>query len=201
MFKPILVSLALFLAFPALAKVKILQPTARQEMAAPAAGKAQVVFLRASKYFPTMLTYLYEKQPERDAFISAIGGMNKVVVDVEPGERMFVSSNGIGTHFLKANVEAGKRYYVLVRPIHGYGFQLRPMRRDGSTDYNTRVPEFAEWLAKTVQVETTADQAAVLRQQVRRTLDPTYDKGWAEWTAKTPEQIAELTLNAADGGE
>jgi len=201
MLKQIVMTMALIVAAPVPAKIKMVQPATNQEVPAPTIGKAQIIFLRPSRYFTTMLTYLYEKQTDHDVFISAIGGVNKVVYDVEPGKRMFVSSNGIGTHFMNASVEAGKRYYVLVRPIHGYGFQLRPLRKDGTTDYNTRLPEFSEWLAKSVKVETVEDQATILRQQVRSTFDPTYNKALADWNAKTPEQISELTLNIEDGFE
>jgi hypothetical protein len=101
-------------------------------------------------------------------------------------------------HFLKADLESGKRYYVLVRPIHGYGFQLRPLRKDGTTDYNTSVREFPVWLVGTTSVEA-SDSAAATISRAQSGFDKTKAAGWAEWQAKSASQISELTLIREDG--
>jgi hypothetical protein len=176
----------------------MINPVAEQTIPRPAAGKAQIVFLRPSNYFPEMASLLYEVGAGKDTFIAPIGGMNKVVYDVAPGRWLFMSNNGVMAHFLKADLEAGKRYYVLVRPIHGYGFQLRPLRKDGTTDYNTSVREFPVWLVGTTSVEA-SDSAAATISRAQSGFDKTKAAGWAEWQAKSASQISELTLIREDG--
>jgi hypothetical protein len=113
--------------------------------------------------------------------------MNKVVYDVAPGQRLFMSNNGVMAHFLKADLQAGKRYYVLVRPIP-----------DGTTDYNTSVREFPVWLAGTTRVEA-SDSAAATINRAQSGFDKTKAAGWAEFQAKSASQLSELTMTQADG--
>lgn len=176
----------------------MIKPAAEQAIPRPAPGKAQIVFLRPSDYFPEMASLLYEVGADKDTFIAPIGGVNKVVYDVAPGQRLFMSNNGVMAHFLKADLEAGKRYFVLVRPIHGYGFQLRPLRKNGTTDYNTSVREFPAWLAETTRVEA-SDSAAATISRAQSGFDKTKATGLAEWQTKSASQISELTLTREDG--
>lgn len=200
MVRSALLAVTVAMAGAAFAKNPWVSETTEQALALPPADKAQIVFLRPSGYFPSLMTSLYEVRPERDVPVSMIGGHQKVVYEVEPGRRVFLSNNGVGAHFLNADVAAGKRYYVLVRPIHGNGFQLRPLRKDGSTDYNARTPEFPQWLSETVRVEP-APGAPTPGGLFQKNMGRTRDKGFASWQEKTPEQIAELTLLDADGFE
>jgi hypothetical protein len=165
----------------------MIKPAAEQTIPRPAAGKAQIVFLRPSNYFPEMASLLYEIGGDKDTFIAPIGGMNKVVYDVAPGQRLFMSNNGVMAHFLKADLQAGKRYYVLVRPIP-----------DGTTDYNTSVREFPVWLAGTTRVEA-SDSAAATINRAQSGFDKTKAAGWAEFQAKSASQLSELTMTQADG--
>ena len=176
----------------------MIKPAAEQALPRPSPGNAQIVFLRPSNYFPEMASLLYEVGPDKDTFIAPIGGTNKVVYDVAPGQRLFMSNNAVMAHFMKADIEAGKRYFVLVRPIHGYGFQLRPLRKNGTSDYNTSVREFPAWLADTTRVEASESASATIS-RVQSGFDKTKAAGLAEFQAKSPEQISELTLTLADG--
>jgi hypothetical protein len=175
------------------------KPTAEQAIPAPAPDKAQIVFIRATgAMIYSFLSILYEVGPDKDLLISPMKNKSKVVHEVAPGEHVFLSHGPIWAHFMKANVEAGKRYYVLVRAVHGRGFQLRPMRKDGTTDYNTSVPQFAEWLRDTERVEA-GEAFEPYMTKFQKNLDEVRAKGFEEWKTKTPAQLAELTLNPADG--
>jgi hypothetical protein len=167
-----------------------------ETLPAPSPGKAQVVFLRPSSYFPAMGSFLYEVRDGSRVFISAIQGYNKVLWDAQPGETLFESNNGVMAHFLSAELVAGRRYFVLVRPIHGYGFQLRPLRTDGTTEYNTSLSDFPSWVASTQRVEPTEGARSL---STHRDFADMAAKGRAEFDGKSAEQKAELTLRASDG--
>jgi hypothetical protein len=176
-----------------------IQPSRDQLIPPPPRDKAQVIFLRPSTYFPGLVTLLYEIKSPEDQLISPIGGMNKVVYHTEPGDKVFMSNNGVMSHFLTARIEAGKRYYVLVRPIHGYGFQLRPIRSNGTTSYNTALPEFSAWVRDTAVVEPSETARRELQvEKYKAGFADVKRKGFAEWKAKSAEQHAELTLNPDD---
>ena len=83
------------------------------------------------------------------------------------------------SHYIKADVAAGKRYFVLVRPIHGYGFQMRPLRKHGTTDYNTAAAEFPAWLQDTVRVEPGEDALPFLT-RYQSSFDKSRAAGWAD---------------------
>lgn len=172
------------------------QVSADQSVPAPPADQAQIIFLRPSGYFSGMLTLLFEGLPDQETFIGPIGGRNKVVYTTAPGRKYFASAFGGGiTHYLDAQVEAGRRYYVLVRPIHGYGFQLRPIRH-AETDYSMANPEFPQWLAKSVRVQ--AADGERFNDKFKGAVDKARVLGFTRWQEKTPEQRAELTLLPAD---
>jgi len=175
----------------------MIQSSSSQIIPAPDSNTAQIIFLRPSDYFPAMATLLYDVKPQGDKLISPIGGRNKVVYNIEPGDHLFMSNNGVMSHFLKAEVESGKRYYVLVRPIHGYGFQLRPIRNNGETDYNTTVPEFSSWLANTTIVESSSTAPSTIESN-QMGFNAGRDKGFQEWNEKSPSQQMELTLTHED---
>lgn len=176
----------------------MIEQSVNQALPLPSEERAQIVFLRPSSYFQAMATLLYEAAPSGDRLIAPITGHNKVVYEAEPGTRVFFSNNGVMAHFMTAHVEAGKRYYVLVRPIHGYGFQLRPIRSDGKTDYDTSHPEFPSWLSETAIVEASSTAAATIA-SVQAGYNNSRAKGHAEWMEKSEEQRAELTVNHSDG--
>lgn len=170
--------------------------SADPSMPPPPADQAQIVFLRPSGYFPGMLTLLFEGMPDAETFIAPIGGRNKVVYNTAPGRKYFASAlGGSITHYLDAEVEAGRRYYVLVRPIHGYGFQLRPIRHT-ETDYSMANPDFPQWLAKSVRVQ--AAEGERFNDKFKAAVDKARLLGFTRWQEKTAGERAELTLSPAD---
>jgi hypothetical protein len=108
-------------------------------------------------------------------------------------------SNSVGFgHFLDANVDAGKRYYVLMRYVHGRGLQLRPIRNEGGDpEFATGNPKFREWLTETQIVTKTAETDGWL-EKYKSFADDAQTRGWKEWQEKRPDQRAELTLNRED---
>lgn len=171
--------------------------SATQSVSLPEPDKAQLIFLRPSSLFGGMYTMLSEVTPDGDRFISAIGGKDKVVYSTAPGRKMFVSNDGMRVHFMDADLEAGRRYYVLVRPVYGNGYQLRPVRRDGGSDYSMDNPDFINWVRQSRRVEALGSEPPMPARALPQ-LAKARELGWASWLAKTPGEHAELTLERAD---
>lgn len=174
--------------------------SAVQELPAITPGKAQIVFMRPSNTIISgaFAGFLYDVKDGNDQLISPIMGGSKVIYEVDPGQHVFMSNGVVIAHFMDANVEAGKRYYVLVRYVHAYGLQLRPIRIDGTTEYNTALKDFPSWLKGTQRVESSEAVTGFLT-QYKAGYEETRAKGFKEWQEKSPTQRAELTLNASDG--
>lgn len=159
---------------------------------------AQIVFLKPSIGFVTWAGIL-ELREDRRQLLGVMGVKARLVTTVAPGKHRFMSyDQGGATHFLDAEVEAGKRYFVLVRFIYGAGNQLRPMRPNGQSDYDMTNPEFAEWLADSSQKPARAAQLRIFRKKDEK-VAKAQTLGWERWLRKTDDERAQLTLRPEDG--
>lgn len=173
---------------------------ADQNVPAPAADKAQIVFIQPFKPLGgNQVTGLFEAQGASGrTLLAATSSKSKAIVDVAPGQHLFMS-NGFGTSFMRASVEAGKRYYVLVRFVAYVGYQMRPIRRNGPSDYNAGIAEFQDWLHSCPVVTGTPELATSAWFMTHPELiDKAQASAWESWARKAPEEQAELTLNPGD---
>jgi hypothetical protein len=165
-------------------------------LAAPPADQAQIVFVepinRIQGMFPSAI---FEVVDGKRQLLAINWWKGKTVALLPPGKHMLFSQP---THMLEANVEAGKRYYVLLRFIYAQGFQLRPIRTSGTSDYRTTNPEFARWLKETRWVEKTPEGEAYFTGDEVNRLDEALNAAIGNWQAKTPAEAVELTLNPDD---
>jgi hypothetical protein len=171
-----------------------------QVLTPPPVNKAQIIFLNPSNavagpYF----TGIYEiKNGDKELLgMLGMGAKTKMVINVDPGRHLFMAHMVRYSHFLDGNVEAGKRYYVLLRFKFANGHQLRPIRSFGSSEFSVNNPNFEKWKNETVFVVKTKD-ADTWYAENKNIVDESQAKGWAEWQKKNPEQKAELTLNKED---
>lgn len=171
---------------------------ADQTLPPPPAGQAQIVFLHPGGGFIAMLGHVYELNGDRRQYIGTLGAKTKLAYGAAPGRHLFMSNSvGFG-HILEADVEAGKRYYVLLRYVHGRGMQLRPVRNaGGDPEFTVGNPQFRRWLAESQLINRTAE-AEGWQTQYKSFHDDAYARGWKEWQEKRPDQRAELTLNRDD---
>src|SRR3954465_12105172 len=128
--------------------------SAVQSVSAPPADQAQIVFVepinKIQGLFPVAI---YELDGDNRTLLAVSWWKGKTVALLPPGKHMlFATPGGLG-HVMEANVEAGKRYYVLLRFIYANGFQMRPLRTSGNSDYRTTSPDFAKWIKETRWVE------------------------------------------------
>jgi hypothetical protein len=121
-----------------------------------------------------------------------------VAVLLEPGHHLLMANHsGMKAHFLDVNVEAGKRYYVLLRFIYANGFQMRPLRPAGDSDYTIKNKDFPTWISGTRFVDKTPYSDEFFAEN-KESVDKSQAKGWKSWLEKTPDERAELTLAAQD---
>jgi hypothetical protein len=156
--------------------------------------QAQIVFVRNSLVNARKPTYLYETTSGQPRFVGIIPNLRKLVLDVAPGEHVFMIGNLPLCDFMTASMLADKRYYVVVVSRWPDGASMRPVRHQGD-GYLYTSQEFLDQLKNT----TLAGQApdSIIKEETRKA-EASYQAKWEQWQAKTPEQKAVLTLKAED---
>lgn len=174
------------------------QPAKSNSIPDVESGKAQVVFLRPSNgVMGAFAAIVFDVTKGGDEIIGVAPAESKFVVNLEPGTHRLFSTNGLQGHMMDMNVVSGKRYYVLVRPIYGNGFQLTPLKHDATLDLSQVSAEFPLWKSKTKMVETSegANQWYV---KFKDNISKAKEKAVAEWNEKNDSQRAQLTLTPED---
>jgi hypothetical protein len=166
---------------------------------APPADQAQLVFLepinKIQGMFPVGI-FKVEIDSEKLTLLNVSSWKSKSVITLPPGKHLLASAHG--WHFMEANVEAGKRYYVLLRFIYGNGLQLRPLRASGTSEYRVNGPDFQKWVKATNRFVEKSPDAEKYFGVGNDVPNVGLQKGIENWQAKSAAEIAELTLNADD---
>ncbi|MDQ1814935.1 hypothetical protein RBA41_16630 [Massilia sp. CCM 9210] len=170
-----------------------------QSLPPPPTDKAQVVFLEPINSIQGIVPVgLFEVNGDTRTHLATTGSHTKVALNFTPGRHLLMAAQiGIKAHFMEINVEAGKRYYVLERFIYGNGFQLRPIRVNGSSDYSVNSTDFPSWNSVTRFVAMTPASVEIFEKH-KESVSKTQAEGWRVWNEKSPQQRAELTLNPED---
>ena len=172
-----------------------------RSLPAPSSDKAQIVFLKPmGGPWSGGGTGIFELKDGNRTLMGVLPGNSKLVLEVSPGEHRFMSFTVKFAHFLDAKVEAGKRYYVLARFIYGSGFQLRPIRRAGSSDYNATTPDFRQWLSDT-EIAKPSEKRAKWFERDKEYIDKAQVTAQKSWDRHTAEEHAELMLTPDDSLE
>ncbi|CAN7313135.1 hypothetical protein LJR289_001594 [Pseudoduganella sp. LjRoot289] len=141
---------------------------------------------------------LFEVNGDTRTHLATTGSHTKAALNFTPGRHLLMALQvGGRAHFLEVNVEAGKRYYVLERFVHGDGFQLLPLRTDGLSDYSTMHRDFPAWISESRFVNMTSESVEIFERN-KDSVNKLQAEGWKTWNEKTPQQRADLTLNPAD---
>ena len=172
---------------------------ATQSLPPPPRDKAQVVFLQPINSIQGAAPVgLYDVTDSGRTLLAITGAHSKAAVLLSPGQhRLMANHSGMIAHYLDANVEAGKRYYVLVRFIYGRGFQLRPLRTAGGSDYSVQSKDFPSWVSNTRFVEATPEGRAYF-EKINDAVTKSQAEGWKTWLEKTDQERAQLTLRPDD---
>ena len=98
-----------------------------------------------------------------------------------------------------ADVRAGKTYYSIVRPNWGTGgFAPTPVRKSGS-EFNMKMPEFADWVKNTTPIEMKEKEASAWFEQNKAKYEDIYKDYWNRFEHKNANEKAERTMTPADG--
>jgi hypothetical protein len=167
-------------------------------LSAPPADMAQVIFI-APKNMTAAISgaTIHDIGANGRTMLAVMGSQQQSIQLVKPGHHVFMTNLFKHSHIMEANVEAGKRYYVVLRQLYGQGYQLRPARVNGPLEFSPTGPKFANWVSGSPFIEQkrdTAEWSALNKSH----LDEQYAIAWGVWQKKSPEQRAELTLNASD---
>jgi len=164
---------------------------------APPADQAQIVFLEPINKIQGMFPVgIFVIDGEERRLVNVSSWRSKSLINLPPGKHMLLSAH-VG-HLMEANVEAGKRYYVLLRFIYANGLQLRPIRPSGNSEYRVDGPHFPKWIKQTNRFVQMSPDAAAYFETYKAGVDQALQRAMEKWQEKTADEKAELTLNADD---
>lgn len=173
--------------------------SADQSLPPPPADKAQIVFLEPINSIQGLFPVgIFEVDGDNRCLLATTGAHSKVAVLFTPGHHVLMANHsGMIAHFLDAHVEAGKRYYVLLRFIYAHGFQLRPVRPSGPSDYSVANKDYPRWNSTTHFVDKT-DESDAFFEKIKDSVTKSQAVGWAHWLEKSQSERDELTLTPED---
>lgn len=172
---------------------------AMPQLPTPPADSAQIVLLEPINKIQGLFPIgIFELEGDKRRLVGVSSWRSKSIVLLPPGKHLLMASPGGISHYLEANVEAGKRYYVLLRFIYGNGMQLRPLRTGGTSEYRIDGPHFAEWMKETKRFVERSPDAEAYFELWKEQLDKGQEQGLMNWQAKSAAEVAELTLNIED---
>jgi hypothetical protein len=181
--------------------------SARTE-AAPEPGKALVTFVRHSFVmgaYRAPVLHVGESRPGQppadDRVVGILSGYSKIAYQAEPGEHTFMTVPASGGTALvaKANLQAGKSYFFLVKPIWGFSpaYALVPARDDAAAEVRLDSPDLAGWLKGTEFYEPTEFAQGWLNGN-RQSINEKKAEALAKWNALPDEEKKKLTLLETD---
>lgn len=177
---------------------QFVEPQTSYELKNIEPGMAQVVFLRPSKgVMGAFQSVIFDITDGERKMLGVAPAKSKFAVDLEPGSYQFLSANGLPAHVMALNIEAEKRYYVVVRPIYGNGLQLRPVKRGIEGEFSFDNPEFKRWISAT-KVSVMASGADDWHTKFTDTIDKTQEKALKIWAEKDDSQRLLLTVMPSD---
>lgn len=179
--------------------VGVAQAAKPDKAAVPAVqpGQAQIVFLRHSVVGAKANTLVYETTTGQPKVIGIIPNNRKLVVNVPPGDHVFMIGNLPTCDFLQASLLPGKRYYAVVVSRWPDGFTLRPVRNGEARpgEYNFKSEEFPDLLKYTTLAGRAPD--SYVQSELKNAVAH-YPGKWQQWQSKTGEQKFALTLRPED---
>jgi hypothetical protein len=153
----------------------------QQQLAKPAADKAQIIFMRSS-------------------FVGS--AISAPLFDVTAGEPTFICMvTSEAADFLEAEVEGGKTYYAMVTPRMGAWvarFSIWPVRGNGTSEFHTADKDVQKFISKTVLMQNSPKSEAWFLKN-KDDVKAKQAEYWPVWQQKSAAELAERTLVPADG--
>lgn len=170
-----------------------MKPSEAKEIGPPPAGKARIVFIRPSGYAAAAVPTILDRNAN---FVGDLVARSKFAVDVDPGAHVFILWSE-STRALKANVAAGKTYYV--EAAVGMGMWTASVTLRAIKPSSEHWRKLDEWMARTqtMTVDTAAGQAHVDKRKADA--KDVVRKGLERWEDNDEEEIRTRTLGPDDG--
>jgi hypothetical protein len=173
-------------------------PAVSQEVRPAPANMAQVVFMRTSFVGAALGVELFEVVNGDLKFIGALNMGKKIVYQTTPGQKVFMA-HGVNSDYMLGNLSAGRTYYSIVRPTGAGAMIPTPVRADGTSNYNTSIPEFKKWVSDTQLIEPNRTEAQAWFSKEKDRYQKFHDQFWPVFQQKTAAQKDERTLRPQDG--
>ena len=171
-----------------------------QAIEPPAANESQVVFLRSSFLGAAINASLYEVTEDATKYIGIISNGVKIAYKTAPGKRRFMVVSE-AADFMEAELLPGKTYYSVVTPRMGTWkarFSLWPVRGDGTSKFNTTNNEFKSLMSNTKLMQESPKSNQWFENN-KNSVEAKKVKYLPVWDQKSPEDVAQRTLNPQDG--
>lgn len=171
---------------------------ADQSITSPKEDQAQIVFLRPTKgVMGVFNSIIFDISNGADEIIGVAPANSRFAHDFAPGSHRLFSTNGLQGHIMDMTVEAGQRYYVVVRPIYGNGFQLRPLKPNADGEFKLDMKQVEDWIGKT-QVTQKMPGTDQWYTDFKTNIDKVKADALEVWDEKDSEQRNLLTLEPSD---
>lgn len=160
-------------------------------------SQATIEFMRSSFVAGAIGVELFEIVNGELEFIGNLPMGTKVIHHTKPGKKVYMAY-GTAADFMIADIKAGEKYYSIVRPNWGTGgFAPTPVRTNGSSDYNTSIPEFKKWIAlDAYQIK--QPEAKIWFDKNKKKYDEIYADYWNRFQTKSKFEQAQRTLTSLD---
>lgn len=177
----------------------LMRPAASEQISAPGAGKAKVVFMRTSFVAGAIGCDVFEVVNGELRFIGQLPYGNKITYETTPGDKVFMAYGTAADFMLARQLQGGKTYYSIVRPNWGTGgFAPTPIRAISANEPDFDAKEFKEWYSGTKLLEPN-EKAQAWFEENRARMQQIYVEYWRRFQTKTDQEKAYRTLNPEDG--
>jgi len=163
-------------------------------------NQARVVFMRSSFVGSAIQASVFDVTDGEPEFIGIVSDGTKVSFDTNAGHRVFMVVSE-AADFMEGDLKPGLTYYGMVTPRMGAWkarFSLWPVRNGTPGEFDVNSDKFQSWLKKNELVVNTAESEQWFTENLP-SIREKQAKYWAAWQDKSPEDLAERTLNSEDG--
>lgn len=177
-------------------------------------GSARIVFLRMSNVSVGETAGVFEvtrDEEQQDSeilkqeFIAMVPNQSKFTLDVPAGTHQFMAiSQGKKLHsakYMQADMEAGKTYYVVVKPEPAYGktvFRLHPVHASPVAEYQLNSDSVRYMIESARNVENTAESSA-WADRYEDDITDLIERTRGQWNKLSQRQQNYFTLQSSDG--
>ncbi len=173
---------------------------ASQELVAPSADTAQIVFIRSSFVGSAIQASIFDATSTDAQFIGILSNGKKLSYMVDPGEHTFMVVSE-AADFMKANMVGGKTYYAMVTPRMGAWkarFSMHPVRKGKGGEFQYESDRFQGFLKDSKFTENTPASTAWYEENRQNVATKQADY-WAVWQQKSEGEQEKRTLYPKDG--